>query len=126
VKIGCILLDETNSGWMAKYKVVLDYKLEHMNKVLDEQLTCRRRAPGCLNRGEAGRPGPAGLGGFLPLLASVFFQHTHLCFVTFVAACSTGCTAQTLSYTPLLALLVIPIDFFALSHVYAPLSHMPP
>jgi hypothetical protein len=33
------LLDETNSGWMAKSKAVLDYKLEHMNKKLDEQLT---------------------------------------------------------------------------------------
>jgi hypothetical protein len=47
-----VLLDETNSGWMAKCKVVLDYKLEHMNRDLDEQLTCRRRAPGCLNKGE--------------------------------------------------------------------------
>jgi hypothetical protein len=45
------LLDETNSGWMAKSKVVLDYKLEHMNKELDARLTCRRGAPRCLNRG---------------------------------------------------------------------------
>jgi hypothetical protein len=39
VELGCVLLDETNSGWMAKSKAVLDYKLEHMNKKLDEQLT---------------------------------------------------------------------------------------
>jgi hypothetical protein len=82
VELGCVLLDERNSGWMTKSKVVLDYKLEHTNRELDEQLTCRRRAPGCLNRGEAGRPGPTDLGGFLPLPASVFFQHTHPCFVT--------------------------------------------
>jgi hypothetical protein len=29
-----VLLDETNSGWLAKSKVVLDYTLEHMNKEL--------------------------------------------------------------------------------------------
>jgi hypothetical protein len=28
------------TGWMAKSKVVLDYKLEHTNKELDERLTC--------------------------------------------------------------------------------------
>jgi hypothetical protein len=67
---------------MAKSKVVLDYKLEHTNKGLDEQVTCRRRAPGCLNRGEVGRLGPTGLGGLLLLPASVFFQLTHLCFMT--------------------------------------------
>jgi hypothetical protein len=82
VELGNVLLDETNSGWMAKSKVVLDYKLEHTNKELDEQLTCRRRALGCLNRGEADRPGPTGLGGFLLLPAPVFFQDTHLFFVT--------------------------------------------
>jgi hypothetical protein len=37
-----------------------------------------------------------------------------------------GCTAQTLSSTPLLALLLLPLDGFALSHFYAPLLHMPP
>jgi hypothetical protein len=42
---------------MAKSKVVLNYKLKHTNKELDEQLTFLRREPGCLNRGEAGRPG---------------------------------------------------------------------
>jgi hypothetical protein len=81
VELGCVLLDETNSGWMAKSKVVLDYKLEHMNKELHEQLTCRRRAPECLNRGEAGRLGPTVLRGSLLLLAPVFFQYTHLHFV---------------------------------------------
>jgi hypothetical protein len=35
---------------MAKSKVVLDYKFEHTNRDLDELLTCRRGAPGCLNR----------------------------------------------------------------------------
>jgi hypothetical protein len=57
VELGCVLLDKTNSRWMAKSKVVLDYKLEHTNKELDGRLTCRRGAPGCLNRGR-----PAGLG----------------------------------------------------------------
>jgi hypothetical protein len=33
------LLDKTNSEWLAKSKVVLDYKLEHTNKELDERLT---------------------------------------------------------------------------------------
>jgi hypothetical protein len=45
VELGCVLLDETNSGWMAKSKVVVDYKLEHTNRELDEQLTCQRGAP---------------------------------------------------------------------------------
>jgi hypothetical protein len=30
------------SGWMAKSKVVPDYKLEHTNKELDERLTSRK------------------------------------------------------------------------------------
>jgi hypothetical protein len=51
VELGCVLLDETNSGWMAKSKVVLDYKLEHTNKELDGRLTYRRGAPGCFWRG---------------------------------------------------------------------------
>jgi hypothetical protein len=38
VELGCVLLHETN-GWMAKSKVVPDYKLEHTNKELDEWLT---------------------------------------------------------------------------------------
>jgi hypothetical protein len=40
-------LDETNSEWVDKSKVVLDYKLEHMNKELDERLTYQSGAPGC-------------------------------------------------------------------------------
>jgi hypothetical protein len=51
VELGYVLLDKTNLGCMAKSKEVLDYKLEHTNKKLNEQLTCRRRALGCLNRG---------------------------------------------------------------------------
>jgi hypothetical protein len=71
--------------------------------------------------GEAGRPGwPRASPG------SVFLQHDDLPFVTFVPAWSTSCTAQTLSSTPLLALLVLPLDAFALSHVHAPLLHMRP
>jgi hypothetical protein len=81
VELGCVLLDETKSRWMAKSKVNLDYKLEHTNKKLDGRLTCRRRAPGCLNRGEAGWPGPTSLGGLLLVPTPVFFQHTHLHFV---------------------------------------------
>jgi hypothetical protein len=51
-----------------------------------------------------------------------FLQRDDLPFMTFVLACST----QTLSSTPLLALLVLPLDAFALSHVHAPLLHMTP
>jgi hypothetical protein len=83
------------------------------------------RGRGCLNRG--GRPAWADRPRVplaLPIL--VFLQRDHLHFVTFVPACSTSCTAQTLSSTPLLALLVLPLDAFALSHVHAPLLHMPP
>jgi hypothetical protein len=51
---------------------------------------------------------------FWPPWLGSFSQHDHLPFVTFVPACSTSCTAQTLSSTPLLALLVLPLDAFAL------------
>jgi hypothetical protein len=34
VELGWILLDKTNSEWKAKSKVVLNYKLKHMNKEL--------------------------------------------------------------------------------------------
>jgi hypothetical protein len=36
VDLGWILLDETNSEWKAKSKVVLDYELKHTNKELGE------------------------------------------------------------------------------------------
>jgi hypothetical protein len=45
VELGCVLLGKTNLGWMAKSKVVLDYKFEHANRELDELLTCWRGAP---------------------------------------------------------------------------------
>jgi hypothetical protein len=51
VELGWILLDETNSEWKAKYKVVLNYKLKHMNKELGKWLTWGRRAPGGFRRG---------------------------------------------------------------------------
>jgi hypothetical protein len=130
VELGCVLLGKTNLVWMAKSKVALDYKFEHTNRELDELLTCRRGAPGVLNRvrpAGLGRPAWADRPGWLRALpGSGFFQHTHFHFVTFVPACSMGCTAQILSSTPLLALLVLPLDVFALSHVHAPLLHMPP
>jgi hypothetical protein len=34
VELGWILLDEINSEWKAKSKVVLEYKLKHTNKEL--------------------------------------------------------------------------------------------
>jgi hypothetical protein len=34
VELGCVLLDETDSEWKAKSKVVLNYKLKHTNKEL--------------------------------------------------------------------------------------------
>jgi hypothetical protein len=36
-----------------------------------------------------------------------------------------GIAPSTFSSTPLLALLVLPLDDFALSHFHAPLPHMP-
>jgi hypothetical protein len=53
VELGWILLDETNSEWLSKSKVVLDYTLEHTNKELGKWLTWGRRAPGDF---EGGRP----------------------------------------------------------------------
>jgi hypothetical protein len=48
VELGWILLDKTNLEWKAKSKVVLDCKLKHTNMELDERLTYRRGASGCL------------------------------------------------------------------------------
>jgi hypothetical protein len=80
---------------------------------------------GCIYRG--GRPAWADRPRWPPAsLGSIFLQRDDLPFVTFVPACSTSCTVQTLSYTPLLALLVLLFDAFALSHVHAPLLHVPP
>jgi hypothetical protein len=50
-------MDKTNSEWKAKSKVVLDYKLRHTNKELDERVTYQREHQGAF---EGGRP--AGLG----------------------------------------------------------------
>jgi hypothetical protein len=89
----------------------------------------RKERATCLQKTGTGRPRPTSPGGCVPLPGSVFFQHDHLPFVTFVPACSTCCTTQTLSSTPLLALLVLALDALALSHVHAPLLHllhMPP
>jgi hypothetical protein len=88
-------------------------------------LPAKEEHRGCLNRG--GRPAWADRP-MLPLTPPWlgFLQRDHLHFVTFIPACSTSCTAQTLSSTTLLALLVLPLDVFALSHVHAPLLHMPP
>jgi hypothetical protein len=122
------LSNQAQEGWLS-LRWFWAQKLEHTNRGRRELLACRRRAPGVPFIGQAGRPGPTGLGWFwLPWLGS-FSQHDHLPFVTFVPACSTSCTAQTLSSTPLLALLVLPLDALALSHVHAPLVHllhMPP
>jgi hypothetical protein len=49
-------------------------KLERTNRGRRELLACRKRAPGVLFVGEAGRPGPTGLGGCVPLPGSVFFN----------------------------------------------------
>jgi hypothetical protein len=85
-------------------------KLEHTNGGRREVLACRRRAPrGAFYR--AGRPAWADRPWWLrapPWLG--FLQRDDLPFVTLVPARSTCCTAQTLSSTPLLALLVLPLD----------------
>jgi hypothetical protein len=60
--------------------------------------------------GEAGRPGQTGPGGRVPPQGSIFFWHNHFSSVTFLPACSTSCTTQTLSSTPFHALLVLPLD----------------
>jgi hypothetical protein len=44
VELVCVLLGETNLGWMAQSKVVLDYNFKHTNRELDELLTCQRGA----------------------------------------------------------------------------------
>jgi hypothetical protein len=77
--------------------------------------------------GEAGRPGLTGLGGRVPLPASAFFQHNHFFFMTSLPTCSTSCTAQTLSSTPFLTLLVLPLDascFESCPCSLAPLLHL--
>jgi hypothetical protein len=53
------------------------------------------------------------------LLLSARFFSSALCFVT-------TCTFQMFSSTPSLALLLLPLDVFALTHFHAPLLHMPP
>jgi hypothetical protein len=85
-------------------------KVEHTNGGRRELLACRRRAPGGAFY-RAGRPAWADRPWWLrapPWLG--FLQRDDLPFVTFVPACSTCCTVQTLSFTPLLALLVLPLD----------------
>jgi hypothetical protein len=53
------------TGWMAKFKVVMNYKLEHANKEMDGRLT------------------------YLLLLAR-FFSSALMLLCCFVTACSTG------------------------------------
>jgi hypothetical protein len=60
--------------------------------------------------GEAGRSGPTSLGGRVPPQSSIFSQRDNFSSMTFLPACSMSCTAQTLSSTPFLALLVLPLD----------------
>jgi hypothetical protein len=110
--------------------VVLDSKnLRTQTEEGESYLPVEDGHRGVLFIGQAGRHGPTGLGGCVPLWLGSFSHQDHLPFVTFVPACSTSCTAQTLSSTPLLELLVLPLDALSLSHVYAPLLHllyMPP
>jgi hypothetical protein len=125
--VNCVS-NQAQEGWLC-LRWFWAQKLEQTNKGRRGLLACIRRAPGAPFIGQAGRPGPTGLGGCVPLPGLVFFQHDHLPFVTFLPVCSTSCTAQTLSSTPFLALLVRPLDALALSHVHAPLLHllhMPP
>jgi hypothetical protein len=117
------LSDQSWEGWLCLWWF-WTRKLEHKNGGRRELLACRRRAPGGAFY-RAGQPAWVDRpGGCVPLRLSYFSQHNHLPFVTFVPACSTSCTAKTLSSTPLLALLVLPLDALALSHVHAPLLHL--
>jgi hypothetical protein len=74
----------------------------------------RKEREACLQKTGAGRllkyGRPAGLGGLVLLPASAFFQHDHSSSMTSLSTCYTSCTAQTLSSTPFLALLVLPLD----------------
>jgi hypothetical protein len=85
-------------------------KLEHTNWGRSGMLACRKREPGAPFIGEAGRPGPTGPRLRVLLPASAFFQHDHFSSMISLPVCSTSCTAQTLSSTPFLALLVLPLD----------------
>jgi hypothetical protein len=88
-------------GWLSLWWF-WTLKLEHTNRGRRELLACRRRAPrGAIWRG--GRPAWADRPGWphaSPWLG--FLQRDDLLFLTFVPACSTSCTTQTLSSTPLL------------------------
>jgi hypothetical protein len=126
VQLGWILLDETNLEWKAEYKVVLNYKLKHTNKELGKWLTWGRRTPEGFRRGWS-----AGLVRDRPRRlsappGSVLLQCTYACFVASWPRAPRGCTFQTFSSTPLLALLLLPLDDFALSHLHASSPHMPP
>jgi hypothetical protein len=118
------LSKQTWEGWIS-LRWLCTENLKHTNRGREELLACRRWAPGgAICRG--GQPAWADRPGWLRASPGTsFLQRDDLPFVTFVPACSTSCTAQTLSSTPLLALLVLPLDAFALSHVHAPLLHMP-
>jgi hypothetical protein len=60
----------------------------------------------------------------LPL--SSFWFGSSLVHSCFLCCFVTACTFQTFSSTPLLALLLLPLDVFSLSHLHAPLPHMHP
>jgi hypothetical protein len=122
VKLGCVLLYETNSGWMAKYKAAMDYKVEHMNKELDGRLTCRRGAPGCLNRGW---PAVLDRPAWVACCSSrLRFSSSTLIFTFMLCERMLhGLHHPTLSSTPLLALLVLPLDVFVESPPYSFASH---
>jgi hypothetical protein len=98
VDLGWILLDETNSEWKAKSKVVLGCKLKNTNKEPDERLTWLREAPGGLRRGRptglgrpawADRPGPTATPP-----DSDFLQRIHACFVALRPRAPRGCTPK--------------------------------
>jgi hypothetical protein len=118
------LSKQTWEGWLSLWWFWTE-NFEHTNKGREELLACRRRAPGGAYIGEAGRPGPTGLGGFVPPLARL---SSSVMISPLWLSCPRAplVAPPKLSSTPLLALLVLPLDAFALSHVHAPLLHMPP
>jgi hypothetical protein len=77
VDLGWILLDETNSDWKAKSKVLLDYELKHTKHGTGQMTYLLKESTEGIKRGEVDRAGPTGLGPLLHHLAWIFSSALH-------------------------------------------------